>query len=209
MNQWPVAWSRASQPRMNDVWLFLAAVSAILATPGPTNTLLATAGAISGVRAAIPLVWAELAAYLLAIGLWGFLLAPAMAAAPWLSDVLRLACAAYLVHCAIRLWRSAGASVGAGGGAVDARRLFVATLLNPKALLFAVAIFPKEAFAGAGAFLAAGGLFAATLAPIGAAWIALGAAAAHRRAGGSGLVQKLAAVVLAGFASVLGGGALA
>jgi threonine/homoserine/homoserine lactone efflux protein len=40
---------------MTDLWLFLLAVLTVLATPGPTNTLLATAGATAGFRASAAL----------------------------------------------------------------------------------------------------------------------------------------------------------
>jgi threonine/homoserine/homoserine lactone efflux protein len=44
----------------------MAALS-VLVTPGPTNTLLATAGAGLGFRRALPLLTAELSGYFLAI----------------------------------------------------------------------------------------------------------------------------------------------
>lgn len=56
---------------MTDPILFAFAVIAILATPGPTNALLATAGAANGLRRSLPLVPAELAGYLIAIAVGG------------------------------------------------------------------------------------------------------------------------------------------
>jgi len=47
---------------MDDPLLFALAVLTILGTPGPTNTLLATAGATGGLRRSLPLVPAEAAA---------------------------------------------------------------------------------------------------------------------------------------------------
>ena len=44
---------------MTDPLAFVLSVVALLAVPGPTNTLLATAGGLGGVRRAIPLIPAE------------------------------------------------------------------------------------------------------------------------------------------------------
>ena len=56
------------------------------------------------------------------------------------------------------------------------RTLFVATLLNPKALLFAGTIFPAAAFANGAAYLLAMSVFVCLLVPAALAWIAFGAA---------------------------------
>ena len=56
------------------------------------------------------------------------------------------------------------------------RTLFVATLLNPKGLLFAGTIFPAVAFAHLPAYAFSMLMFACLLVPIALAWIAFGAA---------------------------------
>jgi len=61
---------------------FAAAALSLLATPGPTNTLLATSGAKVGLRRSLPLLGAELGGYLLAILLLRALIGPLMAANP-------------------------------------------------------------------------------------------------------------------------------
>jgi threonine/homoserine/homoserine lactone efflux protein len=193
---------------MIDPLAFVPAVAAILATPGPTNTLLASSGAQTGFRRSLPLVPAELAGYAFAIAAWGLFLAPASNALPWLKPVLKLACAVYLVRVAWDLWRNAGSMENYGR--LGARHVFSATLLNPKALLFAVAIFPEAAFHNVDGFLQTMGVFAATIVPIALAWIGLGSTL-------SGpnpricpqLVQRGAALVLLAFSASLGVTALA
>lgn len=188
---------------MIDLVTFVLAVAAILATPGPTNTLLASAGAQAGFRRSLSLVPAELLGYGLAIACWGLFLEPASAGLPWLKPALRLACAGYLVIVAWNLWRDAGGALAQAG--FGARRIFTATLLNPKALLFAVGIFPEAAFRDPAVLFQAMGAFAATIVPIAFAWIGFGSAL-------SGphpiirprLVQRGAALVLLAFSASLG-----
>ena len=64
---------------MQDPVLFTLTVLLILGTPGPTNTLLATAGATVGFRRALPLLPAEAAGYLIAILAIGLALGPFIA----------------------------------------------------------------------------------------------------------------------------------
>ena len=53
-------------------WLFIGLVAAILLTPGPTNTLLASSGIQVGFRKTFRLIPAEAFGYLIAITFWGF-----------------------------------------------------------------------------------------------------------------------------------------
>jgi threonine/homoserine/homoserine lactone efflux protein len=76
------------------------------------------------------------------IGLAG----PYVAATPALGLALRGLCALLLARSAWLLRRSAGAS-GAARGSTSAAAVLATTLVNPKALIFAFAIFPP--FAGA------------------------------------------------------------
>jgi hypothetical protein len=67
---------------MEDPLLFTLAVLAILGTPGPTNTLLATSGAGVGLRRSLVLLPAEACGYLISILLLGLVLGPVVAASP-------------------------------------------------------------------------------------------------------------------------------
>ncbi len=185
-------------PAMSDPILFILAVLSLLATPGPTNTLLATSGATVGVRRSLGLLAGELGGYLISIAALRLVLGPVIAAQPMLGIGLKFAVALYLGWIALQLWtRSASL---AGEGAVSLRAVFVTTLLNPKALVFAFGIIPAE-HPMLWAYLAA---FAVTVPLVGGAWIAVGsmvgAVSGERHAG---LVRKVASVALVGFAALL------
>ena len=191
---------------MIDLATFIPAVAAILATPGPTNTLLAGSGAQAGFRRSLPLVPAELCGYALAIAGWGLFLEPASAALPGLKPVLRLACSGYLMLVGWRLWRDAGEVLSASG--FGPRRIFAATLLNPKALLFAAILFPEAAFRDPAVFLHAMGSFAAVIVPIALTWIGFGSAlSGPKPLIPRHIVQRGSALVLLGFSASLGAAA--
>jgi threonine/homoserine/homoserine lactone efflux protein len=119
---------------------FAFAVLAVLVTPGPTNTLLATAGATVGRARSLALVPAELSAYIISITTIAAVAAPLFAKSPAAAIALKLACGLYLVYAAWSLWRS---KPMLHPDAVGYWRVFVTTLLNPKGLVFALAIFPS------------------------------------------------------------------
>jgi len=185
-------------------------ITVVLLTPGPTNTLLAAAGLRQGTRRSLPLIGAELAGYLVAISAWGRFIVHAAQSLPWLPSVLRVASGLYIAYLAVDMWRAAVALPDSAQPANGPRALFVATLLNPKALLFAGTIFPTIAFERWDSYAVATALFACLLAPIALAWIAFGAAL------GSGklkwldprMVQRAASIVLGVFSLSLAWAAL-
>jgi threonine/homoserine/homoserine lactone efflux protein len=176
-------------------------IAIVLILPGPTNTLFATAGLTRGIRHSVHLLGAEFAGYLLSISAWGYVFSHAAASLAWLPAVLRLASSFYLAYLAVRMWQSANSFTSSTQQTIGLRVLFIATLLNPKAILFAGTIFPAAAFQSAAAWLYAMAIFTLLLIPAGLAWIAFGAAL------GSGRllrlqpvhVQRCASVILAGF----------
>lgn len=123
-------------------WFFIGLVMTILLTPGPTNTLLASSGIQVGMRKSIQLIPAEAFGYLIAITFWGILIGKIAVYLPVLPQILKLFSAAYILYLAIKLWRTAEITENLNQVSIRARELFLATLLNPKALLFASAIFP-------------------------------------------------------------------
>ncbi|WP_233856543.1 LysE family translocator [Paraburkholderia sp. HD33-4] len=184
-----------------EIALLATGIVVVLVTPGPTNTLLAAAGLRDGLRRALPLIAAELAGYLVSISAWGRFFAHAAQAWPWLPSLLRVAASAYIAWLALDMWRAAVALPGSTQRAGNARTLFVATLLNPKGLLFGGTIFPAAAFMHLPAYLLAMGMFAGLAAPIALAWIAFGAALGSGRLGRLEpvKVQRGASIVLGAF----------
>ncbi|HEY8614522.1 MAG TPA: LysE family transporter [Roseomonas sp.] len=184
---------------MQDPVLFALAVLLILGTPGPTNTLLATAGGTVGFRRALPLVPAEAGGYLIAILTIGLALGPVLASAPWVAAGLRLAVGAYLAWLAVRLWQTGAVDLSVAP--VTPRQVFVTTLLNPKALVFALGVIPF----GAGPWWPYLAGFLGLLTGVALGWIALGAALG-RAAGTIGrarLVPRIGAAAVGAFALVL------
>ena len=192
------------------VALLAVGIVVVLITPGPTNTLLASAGLPQGLRRPLPLVTIELAGYLVAISVWGRFLVQAAHALPWPPALLRVAAGVYIAWLAVDMWRAAVALPDSAQNASGMGSLFVATLLNPKALLFAGTIFPADAFAHWPSYLLAMLIFACLLAPIALAWIAFGAALGSGRLGwlDPAKLQRGASVVLGVFSLSLAWSAL-
>ena len=185
----------------SQMLLFVLGVSVVLTVPGPTNTLLAVAGLQQGMRRAARLAGAELAGYLVSISAWGIFLVHAAHSLAWLPSLVRAASCAYVAYLAIRMWRMTLAFQPSPQAGIGLRTLFIATLLNPKAVLFAGTIFPPAACAQGTAYVIAMGIFSLLLLPIGLAWIAFGTALGSGRlawVSAKGM-QRCASVVLAAF----------
>jgi threonine/homoserine/homoserine lactone efflux protein len=180
--------------------VFAVAVLAVLATPGPTNTLMAVAGATLGVSRGLKLIPAEVAGYLTSISLLIFIFQPVLAAFPFLAAVLRVVCGSYLAILALNVWRSSASDAGQTS-LVNFQRVFTTTLLNPKSLIFAFQIFPTGGIRLTLAFLGAFALICIAAATV---WICIGATLRLRtEAFVTGVViRRITAIVLGLFAIV-------
>ena len=85
-------------------FMFIGLVVTILLTPGPTNTLLASAGIQAGVKQSLKLIPAEVMGYLIAITSWGVLLESFSHFIPWLPALLKLISATFILYLAFKLW---------------------------------------------------------------------------------------------------------
>ncbi|EWY39160.1 multidrug transporter MatE [Skermanella stibiiresistens SB22] len=185
------------------------AVIGLLATPGPTNTLLAASGAAVGVRRSLPLIVAEAAGYLCSILSLSLVLGPIAQSWPPFNPLLRVLCGCYLAYLAWRHWNAVTASIDPAPVPFD--RVFVTTLLNPKALIFAFTVIPHLA---SGDFIAATPYLASLvglIAVLATTWITIGASLTVGDASGSRRlwVGRASAAVLGLFAVIISGSAFA
>ena len=180
---------------------FILAVLGLLATPGPTNTLMAASGAQRGVRRSLHLLLGELGGYAIAITVWIEIVGAVAAREPMVAVIAKLVAVAFLLWSAWKLWRNAGQADLAARG-ITLGRVFVTTLLNPKALVFAFAIFPGVGFVER---LPYDAVFAALVVGTAIGWMGLGALAQRGAAGWltSARVEQITAVALAVFGAVL------
>ncbi len=120
----------------------------------------------------------------------------------WFGFGLRMLVAAYLLYTAFELWtRRELAGTQRRGVRFD--RVFITTLLNPKAIVFAFGIIPLSS-PNALAYLAAFSLFVVIAA---SSWIAAGALAGTVRSkDDSQLIRRISAVVLTCFAGLIAAG---
>ncbi|ENW92186.1 LysE family translocator [Acinetobacter dispersus] len=155
-------------------FLFIGLIITILLTPGPTNTLLASSGIQAGIKRSLKLIPAEVIGYFIAITTWGFLLESVSHYVPWLPPLIKLLSATFIIYLAIKLWITSTKDLDLNQPLITSKALFVATLLNPKALLFASAIFPHTAWLNLHEYLVHMGTFLALITPIAFLWIAFG-----------------------------------
>ena len=183
----------------------LLSIAALLAVPGPTNVLIAAGGAAGGWRAGLGLGLAAASGYLVSVGLLAVVAGPALAASQILPALLKAAATLWLLACAWRLWRDPS-TIAQSHAPVGPAGVFMTTLLNPKALVFAFALAPTEASA-LPAFLASIAILTLGTCLL---WALVGSLAARGLAGRVTLrgLNKGGAVVLTGFAAALGVSAL-
>lgn len=174
--------------------VFVSAVLAILIAPGPTNTLMSVAGAQSGLRRVVRLLPAELFGYLTAILPLTYVGAELLGRYPGAAIALKVAAAVWVMFLAVKLWGQRGDA--SASSEVSARRVYVTTLLNPKALIFGLVLFPAPA---SPQFAPKLGLFILLVMAVALAW---GTAGTLTQIGGDGrrrlqTIERLASIWLA------------
>lgn len=188
-----------------DLPEFTLAVLVLLATPGPTNTLLWLAAYGRGATAAAHLLAGEIGGYLSVIVPVAVLAAPLIEAHPAILPAMKLGAGLWVLLLAAWLWQQAGAATPQADGTLA--RVYLTTLLNPKAPIVALVLMPHGPLAAIWPWLAA---FSALTLMAGVSWIVAGSL--FGRASGSllsaGTVRRAAAACLACFSLALAGSSL-
>jgi len=170
---------------------FLSAVLALLLAPGPTNTLMGLAGAQAGLRGVVRLLPAELFGYLTTILPLVYLGAELLGRWP-AAAALKLAAALWVMVLAVKLWRRDGTGTRSE---VTAQKVYLTTMLNPKALIFGLVLLPAPE---APQFALQLGLFCSLVMAVALVW---GTAGTLTQAGGGDrrllIIQRIASVWLA------------
>ena len=198
---------------MTTLPFFLLAVATVLVTPGPTNALLWSSAALVGLRRSLPLILGEIAGYLIAIGSLRLIGQPLIAAVPTFGLVLRLVLVGYLLLLSWQLWWVDPSIARLDKRAVTIGRVFLTTLLNPKALVFAFLIFPHTTGLTAADLPALAPYvvgFVVTVGIVATSWISFGAVLSRLDdAVMPKLMSRIAAVVLGVIATLIAGSAIA
>jgi threonine/homoserine/homoserine lactone efflux protein len=149
--------------------LFLWTSAVLLLVPGPTNTLVCIGASQKGVRGFPRFLRAELSGYASVIIPLGML-------SGWLGQsfgtaltAVRLVAASWVLVLAVRMW-SRTADTGSRSQ-VTSRDVYVTTLLNPKAMIFALVLLPLP---GSANYLPRLALLAALMVTACAIWTSIG-----------------------------------
>lgn len=183
---------------------FCLSLIVLLFAPGPTNALLALGGAEAGAWRTLRLLPLVVVAYACTVLPLAALGADLLRQHLWIQMTVTLAAALWVAWMALTLWRRPAAGA-ATAGSMNGAKLFVTTLLNPKAFIIGLVLIPGQASQGA-----AVASFFAVLVIAAAAWVLLGAALhGERAATGLPILRRVCAGWLGLLAVMLGSSLLA
>ncbi|MBX9445381.1 LysE family translocator [Dickeya chrysanthemi] len=146
-------------------------IALFLIIPGPTNTLLLCASYTQGVIKSARLVLSEWAGYLLAVTAWGLLFTYLVRYGGLMLGVIKLLSAFYVIYLAVKVWRFSFHQIN---GTITSGTVFITTLLNPKAFLFADSIIPPSAFIYQASYIHAMVSLLLALFPVSFIWLYFG-----------------------------------
>lgn len=111
----------------------------LLFVPGPTNTLLLTAGLSKGFLKASGLPLFELSGYVIAITFYSMLI-EYFSGNAFLLFFMKVFCAGYIFYMSCKTWKLSGGYLKTTRN-ISGFNIFVTTLLNPKAFIVSSIIF--------------------------------------------------------------------
>jgi threonine/homoserine/homoserine lactone efflux protein len=143
---------------MENLALFILALSMVLLMPGPDMILLLQTGARQGRAKALATAFGLAIARGCHVALAALGLATLFKVSPWTFEVVRIVGAAYLLWLGLKMFKPgvmSGASAGTSGETIISWRSAIlrgllTNLLNPKALLFCSVLLPQFIDANAG-----------------------------------------------------------
>lgn len=114
----------------------------LLILPGPTNALLCVAGAVSRYSKMLSLLLTQALSYAISLSALNYLTMSFVADDNLLMKYLRILASLILFAIALRLWIMRGASHD-HAQAISWPVMLIATLINPKVIIFTFGIFPE------------------------------------------------------------------
>lgn len=153
----------------------------LLLTPGPTNSLMAIAGAERGWLRSLRLIPAELLGYLSSTVPLAFVGAQLIDELPTVRTSLTAVAGVWVLYLALAMWRR---PPSVDHRDVTARRVAVTTFLNPKGLVFGLVLLPATELTQS---LARFAIFIVLVILVAMAWASLGATLRTTRPGVNGL----------------------
>ncbi|MGO4567080.1 hypothetical protein AB4Z52_18870 [Rhizobium sp. 2YAF20] len=120
---------------------FISAVFILLLSPGPTNTLMGLASARNSFWRVPKLLPAELCGYLATILPLTWLGGELISRWPETVLMLKVAAAIWVMYLATKLWMAGNSEITYGR--VTAQRIYVTTMLNPKAPVVGLVLLPR------------------------------------------------------------------
>ena len=181
---------------------FCLSLIALLFAPGPTNALLALSGAEAGAWRSLRLLPLVVVAYAITVVPLSLLGDDLIRQQHWVRAGVTLAAALWVAWMAYAQWRRTDDDAPITGS-VRGWKLFITTMLNPKAFIIGLVLIPSQPQQGAALGLLLAVLIAATT-----GWTLLGGALHGKDAGGLRLLRRLFAGWLGLLAVMLGSAAL-
>lgn len=153
-----------------ELTAFTLALALLLAAPGPTNTVMAMAGARAGMLQGLRLSFAVLLGYFTTVLPLVFYVSPYFQAHPRLAASITLLSAFWVLGLGARLWR--GQSRSTEERAIGAWTVYTTTVLNPKGLIIGLTLMPDKGIDGSVPYLA---ILVAMVLVVNSLWLGLGA----------------------------------